>query len=313
MPARDLPIFLTVDLGPDDAVRDHDHERGARWERSTAGVAALLDVGAALQRATGLALRCTWFVRADGHLARTEGDALAAHARFAGFLRARRAEGDLVGWMPQAYAAGREGVDLADLAATHARLREAGWDPVAVRMGGCFHDDATMAQLDALGIRVDCSALPGRRKDDGGWRLDWRGTPAGAYRPSRADFRRPGRPALRLLELPLSMLPIRAGYDPAPLARYLDPTMRPALLADGAAALVREADYLQCVLHPDALVPTPPGGGHPLLAYSQQACLDNLVAMVAHARAAARTPGLDTVDHAEGAVREHDAASAGPT
>jgi hypothetical protein len=231
-------------------------------------------------------------------VAATEGDALAVFARFASFLREREGSGDCVGWMPQAYASGAPGVDYDDLAATARALHAAGWPVRATRMGGCFHDDRSMAVLDDLGIAIDCSALPGRQKSDGGWRLDWRGTPGAAYHPGRADYRRPGSPALDVLELPVSMLPIRADYDREPLLRYLNPAMHPDRVAPGLDALVVRAPYLQALVHPDELVPPAHGRGHPLVAYAPEAFAQNLAAWVARAREHGREPVFATVDRA---------------
>jgi hypothetical protein len=289
--ARPLPVFVTLDVGPDDAVLGHAHERAPAWTRTAQGLEAMADVLRGLAAMLGAPAQASWFVRADRHLAAAEGDALAAHVRFGGFLRQRLAAGDTVGWMPQAYSAHDGSVDLDDLATTCARLRAAGWPADAVRMGGCFHDPATMAALAALGVAVDCSALPGREKRDNGWRLDWRGTPAHAYFPSMHDYRRGGSPARELLELPLSMIALAAPYDTAPLARYFNPAMHPALLAPHLDDLAARTDYVQCVLHPDELVP-PTGPGHPLVAYSAQACADTLGALCERIRAHGREPWL---------------------
>jgi hypothetical protein len=282
-------VYLTLDVGPDDAVLGHAHERTSAWTRTTAGLRAMEDVQRQLAVLLGAPAALTWFVRADRHLAVTDGDALAAYTRFGEAMREHAAAGDAVGWMPQVYSADGGTPDYADLEATCARVRDAGWPAEAVRMGGCFHDDETMARLDGLGVAVDCSALPGREKRDGGWRLDWRGTPAGAFHPALADYRRGGTPAHRVLELPLSMLPLAAPYDATPLPRYFNPAMHPELLAPHVDDLATRADYVQGVLHPDELVP-PAHGGHPLVAYSPAACVDSLGRLIERVRAHGREP-----------------------
>lgn len=284
-----LPVFLTLDVGPDDAVLGHAHESAPAWTRTAAGLDDAAWLVDALARHAGAPVAATWFVRADARLAQAGGDALSAHVAFGDFLRERRARGDTIGWMPQAYSAQGGPPDHDDLETTCRRLREAGWDARAVRMGGCFHDDATMARLDALGVEVDCSALPGRRKDDGGWRFDWTTTPAHAFHPAQADYRVAGSPARRVLELPLSMVPVAAPYDARPLPRYFNPAMHPALLPDATlAALAAREDYVQCLLHPDELRPAGANGGHPLVAHSRQACLETLCRFVDAVRAHGR-------------------------
>jgi hypothetical protein len=290
-----LPVFLTVDVGPDDAVLGHEHERHAQWSRTTDGLADLQDVFGRLAKHAGTRVDATWFVRADRHIAAAEGRVLAVFDRFDDFLRERQAAGDAIGWMPQAYS-GRGGhIDYTDLASTHAALRDHGWSPGCVRMGGCFHDNRSMGLLDEFGIDVDCSAIPGRQKFDGGWQLDWLDTPQSAYRPSLADYRRPGRPDLRILELPLSVLAIKAPYDEAPLFRYINPAMRPPLLFPQLEQRMLTAQYLHCVVHADELRPPAQGHGHPLIAYSPATCLENLCRMVDCAIDVGRQPVFATV------------------
>jgi hypothetical protein len=118
-----------------------------------------------------------------------------------------------------------------------------------------------------IGIEFDSSALPGRTKTDPGWQVDWATTPSRRYRPSVADYRVPGSPRLAICEVPLSTVSIRAPYDAAPLARYVDPCVHPSLLWQNLEAALADMEYLLCILHPDEVVPRTDAGGHPLIAY----------------------------------------------
>jgi hypothetical protein len=104
--------------------------------------------------------------------------------------------------------------------------------------------------------------------------LDWGVTPAGAYHPSVADYRVPGKPARRLLEVPMSMIQTRADYDRAPLMRYLDLSFHPRVLRDGLAALVGTAQALVTVTHPSTILPG--HAEHGLLSFSVEAFAKNL-------------------------------------
>lgn len=274
----ELTLILTVDVGPADAVIDHRHENGGDWDRTGAGIAVLCDALDAVADELGQRVATTWFVRADAFVASQFGEPLAMAHRFVEQLRSRLDAGDELGWMPQVYASTSHTIDYADLEATHRAFAEAFGAPASVRMGGLFHDDRTMALLDAIGVRFDSSALPGREKSDRGWRIDWRGTPATPYHPDRGDYRRPGPDPLRLLELPLSMLPIQAPYDLQPLPRYFDPTFHPSLLAPCLHAFATPGPRV-AVLHPDALLPPSSSGGHPLVAYAPAAFAANLRAL----------------------------------
>ena len=301
-----LPVFMTIDVGPDDAILGHAHESGPGWDRSAAGLADLQAVIEQVSRHVGTRVETTWFVRADRHVADIRGDTTAVFGRFGSFLAERVEAGDEVGWMPQIYSVHGSALEHAALLSVHQSLLDAGWNPRSVRMGGCFHDDQSMAILDALRIEVDSSAIPGRQKLDLGWRLDWRNTPPSAYLPSIADYRSAGSPSLRILELPLTVIPIRAPYDHAPLLRYLNPAMRPALFVEeDIAALVGHSDYLQCVVHPDELRASARGAGHPLIAYSRDACAENLCRWFDLARVAGRPPIFATTGRAPGLVPLH--------
>lgn len=257
--------MLTVDLGPDDATLGAGRSASSAWDRTSDGLARLDAALGRLEAELGAAIPVTWFVRADAIVGRQFGSALGAFERFDPFLRGVQARGHELAWLAQ----GAEG-----MAQTHAQLVRAGYAIESARAGELSHDNASLAALDALGVAFDSSALPGRTRGGDGWRLDWAGTPAGAYHPSCDDYRVPGAPALDLLEIPLTTVPIRAPYDAAPLARYVNPAMHASVFAPAVAA-VPGGDYALCVVHPDELVPRA-SGGHPLIAYDADTFVENL-------------------------------------
>lgn len=271
-----LPVHLTVDVGPADAVLGRGTDVDADWSATLRGAELLLDMLARLSNEWGQPVGSTWFNRADRLVEAQFGDRLAIIERFATLAGGRDLPSVETGWMPQLYGAGSTAVDYDDLHLTHARLTVAGHAPHSVRMGNCFHDNRTMATLAALGVALDSSALPGRIKIEAGWRLDWSATPQHAFRPARADYRRPGVPALDILEVPLSMIPIKADYDRLPLARYANPAMWPSLLWPALAHALAGTDRLVLIVHPDEIVAGRHGAGHPLISYSAATCADNL-------------------------------------
>ena len=275
----EIPAILTVDIGPDDAVLGNGRAALPRWERTEAGLSLLRDRLHALEDEFGMAIPATWFVRADDLIVRQLGRADGAFRKFELFLRAAVAAGHEAGWLPQQPA--EDGApDVAQhLARTHSALSSLGIRIRSARAGKLGHDNASMAALDALGIEFDSSALPGRTRIEGGWCLDWAGTPRNPYRPSVADYRVPGEPHLDVCEVPLTTLPMQAPYDAASLERYVNPCMHSTLLWPGLSGVLRDADYLLCVLHPDEIVPRR-SGGHPLIGYSADVFSSNLREMV---------------------------------
>jgi hypothetical protein len=273
---QQLEIFVTVDVGPADATLGHGHKAGGDWARTEQGVGIVRDVLKSLGDRYEKPVPATWFLRADRLIARQFRDPVHVIRMFspiAGILERDRHE---IGWMPQIYEAGRLEVLYDDLPWIYEQIKAAGLTPKSMRMGDCFHDNRTMRIVSELGICVDSSAVPGRQKSDGGWRMNWIGTPQSPYYPSIEDYRTPGFRRLDVLEVPLSVSPLMAPYDSAPLLRYINPCMRKEYFSEAIGSLLPSASNLVMVLHPDEVVPRPPGGGHPLVAYSAGELTGNL-------------------------------------
>lgn len=86
--------------------------------------------------------------------------------------------------------------------------RNLGFDPVSVRMGWNTMSSEIMRTLDANGLLVDASAIPGTfssgkfgKRDN---IYDWSRTPTIPYHPSSNDYQSPGN--MKILEMPLSTL-----------------------------------------------------------------------------------------------------------
>ena len=194
------------------------------WRGVTEGIPALKAAVADLRDSRGHAPVFTWLIRADEQIQTLCGDyawALDAHADL---LRGLVASGDELGWHPHFWrrdAATRlwyqevEDVSwqLQMLHSAHAALSAKVPTPLqSVRMGWNYHTRETLTALDALGIVVDFSALPGlrtyvgvppRRSEN---LFDWHDAPRRPYHPSVADHQREakaGEGSLRLLELPV--------------------------------------------------------------------------------------------------------------
>jgi hypothetical protein len=233
----------------------------------------------------------TWFVRLDRQIEALHGRPDHAFTRHAGVLADLAAGGHEIGWHPHIYArCGDAWEQCLDEAVIANELRACA--PLAhrhglraVRMGWGFHTNATMRLLPELGFHIDSSALP---RPPYAWettRKDWTGAPQHPYAPSVADYRRPARPALDLLEIPVTALPVAASYDREPVLRYANPAFRTAALQEPLAAWLAEHDHLVTVTHPYELFPRQ-GGGHELLSFGLEA-LDaslDLVRAIAAAR-----------------------------
>jgi hypothetical protein len=284
-----LPIYLTADIGPALATLQRPDRMDADWAPTISAVPLLCDAMSRLEDQLGQALPLTWFVRADTVVEQQFGSPLHVVRSFLEVLHARFRDSHELGWMPHL----REGDSASQqgemLGATHAVLRELMPALHSVRAGNLSHSNAAMAMLDQLGLRIDCSAVPGREKHDPGWSVDWRGTPAHAYQPSRADYRVPGDPHWGIIEVPMTAIPMQADYDARPLLRYVNPSFHGRYLWPALEPVLREAAYLVCLVHPDELHPGL-AQAHPMVGYSAQLMIDNLQGIVREAIRQGRAP-----------------------
>ncbi len=292
-----LALFLTIDVGPAGATLGEGHTDSGEWTRTADGLEILSDIFRSTEDIFGLKIAPTWFFRADRLIAAQFGDRFSIFKKFYDFVHRMILQGHEVGWMPQVYSSLQHiMIDYEDLSITHGVLVKEGIYPRSVRMGDCFHDNTTMKNLNDLKIQFDSSAVPGRIKEDSGWRMNWMGTPEEAYYPSLKDYRKPGIPHLNILEVPISVLPIKAPYDSAPLLRYLNPCMYRGFLWQNLPRLINSNSYLICILHPDEVVPIRGGIGHPLVAYSIDELRFNLHQLIKLSGIYGRTVTFHTIE-----------------
>jgi len=166
----------------------------------------------------------TWCVRSDLQMAEIYGDCAWPYRQFEKLWRKLEASGDEIAWHPHLWrwsdAHGcwyQETEDDEWIAECLERGYEAlcktyGGRIITSRMGWEFHNNVTMQKIDELGIQLDMSAVPGRRRkaksDRGSMKhgeLDWEITGPEPYHPSCKDYRRPavdGETALDVMEVP---------------------------------------------------------------------------------------------------------------
>lgn len=226
-----LDVVIGADCDPDrpsyGGVR-HDSRDAPTWRGIREGVPALREVADGILDDFGTRARITWCVRSDLQMQEIYGDCAWPATEFADLWSDLERAGDELAWHPHVWRwdddAGCWYQEIEDeawiaecLSAGHRGFsHQIGHAPVTSRTGWEFHNNATMAQIRRLGVRVDFSAIPGRHTpgspDRWGSRfnccVDWRGTPEEPYAPSAADYRIPAEAdeAPGLLELPMSVV-----------------------------------------------------------------------------------------------------------
>ncbi len=299
---RDLPIALTFDLDSDlfdESVAPTGGHTKISWRGINEGVPAIRQRLEEINRAYGVACAPTWFVRVDNQIADLYGRPGHLLAQYASLFDDLRAAGEEIAWHPHLYRsdgeAWKQETDdaalLTAMTAALADMRALGFSPAVGRIGEAYGSNGTMAAFDALGMAFASTAMPGRTRIDAERSLDWGPTPHAAYHPSIADYRVPGDPARHVLEIPFSMLKVKAAYDTEPFSRYLDLSYKTAALAVGMDDLVRDAPYIVAVTHPSAILREfEPAGGHGLVSFDVESLHLSLAMVIERARAAGRSP-----------------------
>lgn len=297
---RDLPIALTFDLDPDyfdESVGPTEGRTRITWRGIGEGIALvrrqLAEAGASLD----VAPAPTWFVRVDNQIADLYGRPGHLLDRYGAVFESLVAAGEEIAWHPHLYR--REGevwrqetdgqALFEAMTAALEDMRAFGYSPACGRIGEAYGSNALMEAYDRLGLAFDSTAMPGRRRIDGERMLDWEPTPRDAYRPSVADYRLPGTPARSVIEIPFSMLKVKAAYDPEPFWRYLDLSFRTEAMQGGIDDLAASAPYIVSVTHPSGIINDfAPAGGHGLVSFNENSITHNLTLLVNAARRAGR-------------------------
>ena len=223
--------------------------------------------------------KTTWFLRIDANMGQLYGDSLYVFRRHDEKISQLVASGHEIGWHHHAYIH-RYGHWLQDTDAkrvVNALLRYGAQAKAlgmsTARMGWGFHTNETIAALDALGFKIDSSAIPRPRYRWEQTEKDWSITPQAPYRPSVSDYRRPGYPSLNLLEVPITTTYLPAPGDKEQVIRYLNPAYRKERF-ECAVRRVHNNPLLVTVTHPYEVCAN--GKTHPLLAFDANDFCANL-------------------------------------
>jgi hypothetical protein len=260
-----LNLLFTIDVDNDGV--EHDERTALTWH----SIAWIPDLKALFD---SFNLCLTWFVRADNQLKEVYGTAAYLLLEHAQIWSQMESSGDEVAWHPHLYEwceAKRQYVSDQDefrsvekLNNTYSELRTKGFDFLSVRIGEAFHSNATMHAVEQLGLKVDSTAIPGRKRHDESRVFDWEATPNEPYYPSRTDYRIPDLANHRnILEVPMTTVPIKADYDTDYLRRYLNPSFFHANFKEGLdrhlaarSPQKKVEEFMTIILHSDEVFAT---------------------------------------------------------
>jgi len=146
-----------------------------------------------------------------------------------------------------------------------------------VRIGECVMDNQLMKLMDDLNIRIDSTALAGRRRNDKQKNFDWYLTNNSFFHPSVNDFRVPGDNAYNILEVPMTTILMKTDYDINPIKRYFNLSFKTNTLFENFENYLRNNNHLVTITHPSELILD---GNHGLISYDVNTFTNNLKILI---------------------------------
>lgn len=276
-----LTIVVTFDIDPDPKAATNGDM--PKWTAIEEGVSKIACRFRAVGRRHDHQLQCTWLVRADNQLKELYGTEDYLLQEYESTWDSLQNEGDEIGWHPHIC---RRQDKRWEFEYDPQRLRtclRTSYEAIAshisvtsARVGGTYHTNESMRTLAELGIEVDSTALPGRRRDDDTRQFDWTPTPNTPYRPSIEDYRVPGERPLEIVEFPMTTIETMAPYDDIPLDRYLNLSFYSNIIEDGIESVIHDENrqFLVTITHPAEVLDW--GFGHPVISYDMETTVRNL-------------------------------------
>jgi len=237
----------------------------------------------------GTRIPITWFIRCDDSVAATTGDVAGLLQSLDSFIKRRTVLGDEFGLHPHLYCinegkwgseTNHDNQQVQVERAAEAWKKYFGSGPKLSRIGEALMNNTLAKCLSKLGVEIDSSALPDRKRFDSGFQFDWIGTPTLPYVPSEEDYRRPANneeAAHSFIEMPFTMLPIMAIHDKAPINRYCNFAFRPNLMKN-AMRLINRPRMIVAVVHPHELIHG--NHNHPIIAHNPTSLENNIFSLI---------------------------------
>ena len=226
-----IPILFNIHVEPDLRLINFEKQRWLGYEDLHS---FLMMARPTIEQATGRPVHFNWLLRLDQQIQAVYGKANWVFYQYASLIDEARKLGDAFGvhvhsWRPKQQGQNKTWVaDFADkdwiascIAISHKSFVDSlGEQPQFFSFGDHFMNQDTLKQLESLGFRGDLSMYPGRQlmqrhvKDEEtcGWLPGFLNTPRHAFKPSRAQYSRPGQDVMNLWEIPVSV-----GYLKNPL------------------------------------------------------------------------------------------------
>ena len=233
-----IDISFSVDLDPYGTVITHLAER---WVTND-------QIAELAARFKFYDIEPTWFVRADFFIRNRTGSVLDEMQSFLD------AHGDSFwGWHPHLERGRDEAQQLVEIFDS---IRSAGIYPSVIRVGEGRGSNDITSFVATSGIKIDCSAIPGRFRDDDQRTFDWRGCPNDLFWQNRNNYRFPQHPLNgEVVQVPMTTALLKASFDIEPKLRYLDLCFRHDVFSTGFVDAVNQGiKHIHVISHPETLL-----------------------------------------------------------
>jgi hypothetical protein len=288
-----LLIAITFDLDPDhfDSSTSSNYKYDIpTWKSIEKGVPVILDSLENFTDSVGNSLKATWFVRADGQIADLFGNPAAMFEKYRETLDNLCKLEHEIAWHPHLYKKEGRGwlqennsqMLAKQLKDTYKDILNYNYTPTSIRVGENYFSSTILSTIEKLGILYDSTSMPGRKRDDNERLFNWECAMQSPYYPSRDDYRLPEEGRKKLLEIPLSMLPIKTTYDKEAYLRYVDLTFHYSLIYPALGILLSHQPYLVTVSHPGVLLYGSDQKKHGLLNFSIENFKKNINQIIQH-------------------------------
>jgi hypothetical protein len=266
-----VPIVLVFDVEPDEREVSPTHR--PEWLGFERLVDWIQPRRRQIERVSGRKVTFNWALRLDEQIAHAYGRADWPIHHYRQLFRELRAEGDGFGIHPHAWRwddsadrwledHGRPGWPEHCTRLAHATfLHGFGCPPEFFRHGDRFLSQGLVQTLDDLNIPIDLTPEPGHaaveklapHERNTGSIPDYTSTSSYPFRPSTADFRRPGRPAHNVWSLPVATSRDITSREPLPVMTAILGFPAERVIPICHAALTRDDPFLVAVARTDVL------------------------------------------------------------
>lgn len=225
-------------------------------------------------------IRTTWFIRIDSQVEAIYGSALYAFEQHAEKINWLQQHGHEIGWHHHAYRQTADGWEQETDETTistnlllYGSLARA-QNIRTARMGWGQHTNNTLQVIASLGFETDSSAMPRPKYSWDNLQRDWSRTGQAPYFPAVQDYQVAGTPALPLLEIPMSTVPLPLPADTEPgVIRYINAAYHTPMFEKAVADFTESIMVL--ITHPYELLHRS-GAVHNLLAFDADVFRANL-------------------------------------